>query len=69
LAKVAAISSSQTKSSSNLPLIPKSTDPRAELFWLLGRIEGQGVEGAKRIAELVIDLTAPSTSETTIEGE
>jgi hypothetical protein len=42
-------------------LIPKPTDPRAELFYLLGRIEGQGVQGAARIAELVIDLTAPPT--------
>jgi hypothetical protein len=40
-------------------LIPKPTDPRAELFYLLGRIEGQQVQGAARIAELVIDLTAP----------
>lgn len=52
------VSTTQAKVNSNVPLIPKSTDPRAELFWLLGRIEGQGVEGAKRIAELVIDLTA-----------
>lgn len=44
-------------------LIPKPTDPRAELFWLLGRIEGQGVEGAARIATLVIDLTAPPAAE------
>jgi hypothetical protein len=40
-------------------LIPKATDPRAELFYLLGIIRGAGVEAASRIAELVIDLTAP----------
>lgn len=50
---------SQTKVAA--ALIPKPTDPRAELFYLLGRIEGQGVEGSKRLAELVIDLTAPPT--------
>lgn len=44
---------------SNVPLIPRPTDPRAELFFLVGRIAGQGVEGASRIAELVIELTAP----------
>lgn len=36
---------------------PKSTDARSELFWILGRMEGQGVEGAVRAADLVIDLT------------
>jgi len=40
-------------------LIPKPTDPRAELFYLLGVIRGSGVDSASRIAELVIDLTAP----------
>lgn len=65
MAKQAAIHS-QKPSSNNLPLIPKATDPRAELFYLLGRIEGQNVEGSKRIAELVIDLTAAPT---TTEGE
>jgi len=40
-------------------LIPKATDPRAELFYLLGIIKGSGVEAASRIVELVIDLTAP----------
>jgi hypothetical protein len=49
---------SQAKSVNHLPLIPKATDPRAELFFLLGRIEGQGVEGAARIVSLVIDLTS-----------
>jgi hypothetical protein len=44
-------------------LIPRATDPRSELFWLLGRIEGQGVEGAARIVTLVIELTAPPTAE------
>jgi hypothetical protein len=56
--------SSQAKPSSNVPLIPKATDPRAELFWLLGRIEGQGVEGAARIVSLVIELTAAEPAET-----
>lgn len=54
---------SQSKPNSNLPLIPKATDPRAELFWLLGRIEGQGVEGAARIVSLVIELTETTSGE------
>jgi hypothetical protein len=43
-------------------LIPRATDPRAELFYLLGVIRGSGVEAAVRIAELVIELTAPPTA-------
>jgi hypothetical protein len=43
---------------SKAPLIPKSTDPRAELFYLLGRIAG--TEEGPRITELVIDLTTPA---------
>lgn len=43
-------------------LIPKATDPRAELFYLLGIIRGSGVEAASRIVELVIDLTAPPSA-------
>jgi hypothetical protein len=62
------ITSSPSKTSSNVPLIPKATDPRAELFYLLGRIEGQGVEGSKRIAELVIDLTMNHAAPTTTDG-
>ena len=45
---------------SKAPLIPKSTDPRAELFYLLGRING--TEEGPRITELVIDLTAAEAS-------
>lgn len=52
--------SQQTPTKANTPLIPAPTDPRAELFWLLGRIEGKGVEGAARIATLVIELTMPN---------
>ena len=48
--------------------IPKATDPRAELFYLLGSIKGMGVESADRIAELVIDLTQPQAS-ATAEGD
>jgi hypothetical protein len=40
------------------PLIPKATDPRAELFYLLGKIAG--TEEGSRITELVIDLTQPA---------
>jgi hypothetical protein len=40
--------------------IPKPTDPRAEFFFLLGVIQGKGVEEARRLAELAIDLTAPT---------
>jgi hypothetical protein len=46
-----AISQASTKA----PLIPKPTDPRAELFYLLGKIAG--TEEGTRITELVIDLT------------
>jgi hypothetical protein len=60
---------SPSKLSSNVPLIPKATDPRAELFYLLGRIEGQGVEGSKRIAELVIDLTQVAVAPAETDGE
>lgn len=56
MAKQAA-TTSQAKTVNHLPLIPKATDPRAELFYLLGRIAGQGVEGAERIVSLVIELT------------
>lgn len=38
--------------------IPKPTDARAELFYLLGTLNGR-FESANRIVELVIDLTAP----------
>jgi hypothetical protein len=59
-----------TKTASvNTPLIPRPTDPRAELFFLVGRIAGQGVEGAGRIAELVIELTAPVPQPQTPETE
>lgn len=50
-------------------LIPKATDPRAELFYLLGVIRGSGVEAASRIAELVIDLTAPTAAPGPTEDE
>jgi len=67
LAKTA--TSTPTKTNPNVPLIPKATDPRAELFYLLGKIDGQGVEGSKRIAELVIDLTAAAPTTTTAPEE
>jgi hypothetical protein len=44
-------------------LIPKTTDPRAELFFYLGHLKGLGIESASRITELVIDLTAPKPEE------
>lgn len=59
MAKTPTSSTPSKPSTSNQPLIPRPTDPRAELFFLVGRIAGQGVEGASRIAELVIELTAP----------
>ena len=43
-------------------LIPKPTDPRAELFYLLGELKGNNIHSASRIAELVIDLTAPPST-------
>ena len=47
----------------NGTLIPKATDPRAELFYHLGHLKGLGIESASRITELVIDLTAPQPEE------
>lgn len=35
--------------------VPKPTDQRAELFWLLGTLQGR-VDSASRIFELVVDL-------------
>jgi hypothetical protein len=37
--------------------IPRATDPRAELFFLLGTLKGMNIDSADRIAELVIELT------------
>jgi hypothetical protein len=47
----------------NGTLIPKTTDPRAELFFYLGHLKGMGIESASRITELVIDLTPPRPEE------
>jgi hypothetical protein len=41
------------------PLIPVTTDHRSELFFLLGRLQGAGIEGADRITVLVAELTKP----------
>lgn len=49
---------SQARQTQPTSFIPKSTDPRAELFFLLGTLQGR-VESANRITELVIDLTLP----------
>jgi hypothetical protein len=38
-------------------LIPVSTDPRSELYFLLGRLQGSGYDGADRITVLVTELT------------
>ena len=51
------------KSTTTLPvaqpksLIPVSTDPRSELYFLLGRLQGSGYDGADRITVLVTQLT------------
>lgn len=58
-----------TQPKAAVALIPKATDPRAELFYLLGVIRGAGVEASVRIAELVIELTAPPTAPQTAEVE
>ena len=63
MAKVNPAREAQPKQAGNG--IPKPTDERAELFYLLGVIRGQGVEGAARIAELAINLTAPAEIEGT----
>jgi len=42
-------------------LIPKPTDPRSELFYLLGELKGNNIHSASRIAELVITLIDPSS--------
>lgn len=51
------LSKPSTPANANRNGNPKSTDPRSELFWILGRMEGQGVDGAVRAADLIIDLT------------
>jgi hypothetical protein len=56
LAKTTTPTQSQPKPSA--ALLPKGTDPRSELFFLLGHLKGSGFESASRITELVIDLTA-----------
>jgi hypothetical protein len=57
LAKTTAPTSSKPQTSA--ALLPKGTDPRSELFFLLGHLRGSNFESASRITELVIDLTAP----------
>jgi hypothetical protein len=42
-----------SQASTKAPLIPKSTDPRAELFYLLGKVAG--TEEGPRICEIVIE--------------
>ena len=49
----------KTNAPASAPLIPKTTDPRAELFFYLGHLKGLGIDSASRITELVIDLTSP----------
>jgi hypothetical protein len=65
LAKTPTTTSAPTKTPASF--LPKSTDPRAELFFLLGALKGGGIESASRITELVIDLTAVTPP--TAEGE
>jgi hypothetical protein len=43
-------------------LIPVSTDPRSELYFLLGRLPD--IESADRITVLVTQLTNPAPAET-----
>jgi hypothetical protein len=45
------------------PLIPVTTDARSELYFLLGRLQGAGIESADRITVLVTELTAPAPAE------
>lgn len=49
--------------------IPKETDPRAELFYLLGSLKGMGIDSSDRITELVIDLTTPPQASASQESE
>jgi hypothetical protein len=67
LAKPTATLQLQPKASA--ALLPKATDPRAELFFLLGHLKGSGFESAARITELVIDLTQPTESTPETGGE
>jgi hypothetical protein len=63
LAKTPTTTTTQPKPSA--ALLPKGTDPRSELFFLLGHLKGSGFESASRITELVIDLTnvAPTSTD------
>lgn len=45
---------------SNAALHPQPTDPRMELFYLLGVLRGAGVDNSVRIAELVNELLIPA---------
>jgi hypothetical protein len=49
--------------------IPKETDPRAELFYLLGSLRGMDIDSCDRITELVILLTAPPQASAAQEDE
>jgi hypothetical protein len=42
-----------SQASTKAPLIPRATDPRAELFYLLGKIAG--TEEGPRITEIIIE--------------
>jgi|HubBroStandDraft_6_1064221.scaffolds.fasta_scaffold2078180_2 hypothetical protein len=42
-------------------LQPQATDPKLELYYLLGVLRGAGVDNAVRVAELVNQLLAPAT--------
>lgn len=56
MAKTAPTRDSSPKQPTNA--IPTPTDGRAEMFYILGVMQGQGDPLAKRLAELVIEQTA-----------
>jgi len=67
MAKQTATTQAQPKNTP--PLIPTSTDPRAELYFLLGKAGYDcSVQMANRMTELVTLLTAPPAASTNGTG-
>jgi hypothetical protein len=58
-----------SKPVSNGVLHPQSSDPKLELFYMLGVLRGANVEGSIRIAELVNQILTPAAEPETGAGE
>lgn len=59
MAKTAA-TPSQVRPLTTNTIIPKFTDPRARMFFMLGALRHYGVDFADDLTQLVIDATAPA---------